>query len=102
MAGCATHRGWNDLHRTITVTPSRSYQVSAWIRTSPNNNDGYFGLRTLGGQVVGEQRFFRQDNYTRVTATVNSGSNTSLVIYAGIWANGDTWAQVDDVTVSAL
>jgi hypothetical protein len=37
-----------------------------------------------------------------VTATANSGSNGQLVIYAGLWPNGgDTWAQVDDVTVTA-
>ena len=92
--------GWNDLHQTIAVTPNRTYTVSAWVRTSANNNDGYVGLRTPGGQVVGEQRFQRNDGYTRITATVNSGSHTSLVVYAGLWANGDTWAQVDDVTVT--
>jgi S-formylglutathione hydrolase FrmB len=92
--------GWNDLHQTITVTANHTYTVSAWLRTSTNNADGYFGLRTQGGQVVGEQRFGRLDNYTKVTATVNSGSNTTLVVYAGLWANGDTWAQVDDVAVT--
>lgn len=94
--------GWNDLHQTIPVQAGRTYTVSAWIRTSANNADGYFGLRTLGGQVVGETRFGRLDGYTRVTATVNSGANTSLVVFAGLWANGDTWAQVDDVSVQAL
>ena len=43
--------------------------------------------------------FTHLDGYTKVMATVNSGSNTSLVLYAGLWANGDTWAQVDDVSV---
>jgi S-formylglutathione hydrolase FrmB len=92
--------GWNDLHQTISVEPNRTYAVSAWIRSSANNNDGYFGLRTLGGQVVGEQRFRRLDAYTQVTASVNTGANTTLVVFAGIWANGDTWARVDDVTVT--
>jgi S-formylglutathione hydrolase FrmB len=92
--------GFNDLHQTIGVTANHTYTVSAWIRTSSNNTDGYVGLRTTGGQVVGETKFTRLDNYTKVTATVNSGSNTSLVVYAGLWANGDTWAQVDDVTVT--
>jgi hypothetical protein len=93
--------GWNDLHQTFTVTPNHTYTISGWIRTSQNNTDGYFGLRTTGGQVVGEQGFGRFDGYTKVTATVNSGSNTTLVIYAGLWPNGgDTWVQVDDVTVT--
>jgi S-formylglutathione hydrolase FrmB len=93
--------GWNDLHQAFTVAPNTTYTVSAWIRTSQNNADGYFGLRTSGGQVVGEQRFTRLDGYTKVTATANSGSNSTLVLYAGLWANGDTWAQVDDVTVAS-
>jgi S-formylglutathione hydrolase FrmB len=94
--------GWNDLHQTIGVTAGRTYTVSAWIRTSSNNADGYLGLRTVGGQVVGETRYARLDGYTKVTATVSSGANTTLVVYAGLWANGDTWAQVDDVTVTAV
>ena len=92
--------GWNDLHQTVGVAANHTYTVSAWIRTSANNANGYTGLRTAGGQVVGEQKFTRLDGYTKVTATVNSGSNTSLVFYVGLWANGDTWAQVDDVTVA--
>jgi S-formylglutathione hydrolase FrmB len=92
--------GWNDIDQTIAVAPNTNYTVTAWIRTSSNNTSGYFGLRTTGGQVVGEQQFGSLGNYTKITQTVNSGSNTSLVVYAGLWANGDTWAQVDDVSVT--
>jgi hypothetical protein len=93
--------GWNDLHQTIAVQANHTYTVSGWVRTSANNNAGYFGLRTTGGTVIGETAYARLDNYTQITKTVNSGNNTSLVIYAGLWPNGgDTWAQLDDVTVS--
>jgi len=92
--------GWNDVHQTITVTANRAYTITAWVRTSANNADGYFGLRTAGGQVLGEQRFGRFDGYTKLTVNVNSGANTSVVIYAGLWANGDTWFQVDDVAAA--
>jgi S-formylglutathione hydrolase FrmB len=94
--------GWNDLHQTLTVTPNRTYRVTGWIRTSANNQDGYFGLRTTAGQVVGETRFTSLGAYTQVTATASSGANTSLVVFAGLWANGDTWIQVDDVSVAAV
>jgi len=92
---------WNDVHQTIAVVPNKIYEVRGWIRTSANNTDGYFGLRTTGGQVVGEHQFAAFGDYTRVTVTVNSGPNTSLVVYAGLWANGDTWLQLDDVSVAA-
>ncbi|HEY3141114.1 MAG TPA: alpha/beta hydrolase-fold protein [Acidimicrobiales bacterium] len=94
--------GWNDLHQTLAVAPNRTYKVTGWIRTSANNQDGYFGLRATSGQVAGETRFAALGSYTQVIATVSSGSNTSLVVFAGMWANGDTWLQVDDVTVVAV
>ena len=94
--------GWNDLHQTLAVAANRTYRVTAWIRTSANNRDGYLGLRTTSGQVLGETRFANLGAYTQVSATVSSGANTSLVLYAGLWANGDTWLQVDDVAITAV
>jgi S-formylglutathione hydrolase FrmB len=91
--------GWNDLHQTVPVAPNRTYVVKGWVRTSGNNTDGYFGLRTPGGTVLGEQKFGSLPGYTQLSATVNSGNNTSLTVYAGFWANGDTWLQLDDVSV---
>ncbi len=94
--------GWNDVHQTVSVAPNRNYELTAWIRTSGNNTDGYVGLRTTGGQVVGERKFASLPGYTKVTFTVNSGASGSLVVYAGLWANGDTWLQLDDVSVVGL
>ena len=70
--------------------------------SSANTSSGYFGLRTPTGQVVAEQRFGRFDAYTQLTVTAPAGSSTSLVAFAGVWANGDTWLQLDDVAVVAL
>jgi S-formylglutathione hydrolase FrmB len=93
--------GWNDVHQTIGVQANHTYTITAWVRTSANNADGYFGLRTLGGQVLGETHFGRLDGYTQLTVTVNTGANTSAVVYGGLWANGDTWLQIDDVSAVA-
>jgi predicted esterase len=91
--------GWNDVHQIFSVVPNRTYTVSGWIRTSDNNTDGYFGVRSVAGDVVGEQKFGRFPGYTKVSVTVSSGSNTNLVVYGGLWANGDTFFQLDDVSV---
>jgi hypothetical protein len=91
--------GWNDLHQTIPVAANHTYTVKGWIRTSANNTAGYFGLRTTGGQVLAEKMFASIPGYTQVSVTVNSGASTSLVVYGGLWANGDTWLQLDDVSV---
>ncbi len=93
--------GWNDLHQTIAVAPNRTYTITAWVRTSANNTAGFFGLRTPGGQVLGERSFGRLDGYTQLSVTVSSGNNTSLVAFAGLWANGDTWLQIDDISASS-
>jgi hypothetical protein len=93
---------WNDLHQLIVVSPHTHYRVTGYLRTSQNNQWGYFGLRTEDGKVVGETQFGELDNYTKLTVTVDSGTNTSLYLYAGFWANGDTWVQLDDVSVTAL
>ncbi|MEY2397356.1 MAG: hypothetical protein QOJ00_530 [Actinomycetota bacterium] len=92
--------GWNDVHQTISVAANRTYTISGWVRTSSNNTDGYFGLRTTGGQVLSETKFGRLDGYTKLSVTVNTGANTSVVVYGGLWANGDTWAQIDDVSAT--
>ncbi|HVX18125.1 MAG TPA: alpha/beta hydrolase-fold protein [Acidimicrobiales bacterium] len=93
--------GWNDIHQTIAVQANHTYTVTAWVRTSANNTDGYFGLRTLGGQVLGETQFANLGDYTKLTVNVNTGANTSVVLYGGLWANGDTWLQIDDVAAVA-
>jgi S-formylglutathione hydrolase FrmB len=95
------HAGWSDLHQTIDVTPNTSYAVTAWVRTAPNA-DGYFGLRTGTGVVVGEQHFNAKTSYTKLSVTVNSGPHRTLEVFAGFWANGDTWLQLDDVSVAPL
>jgi S-formylglutathione hydrolase FrmB len=91
--------GWNDLHQTVPVIAGHTYTVKGWIRTSLNNTDGYFGLRTTAGEVLGEQKFASLGGYTQLSVTVNAGNHTSLDVYAGLWANGDTWLQLDDVSV---
>lgn len=93
--------GWNDLHQTVDVEPNRAYRVSAWIRTSANNANGYFGVRTTSGQVLAERKIGSLAGYTQVSVTVDSGANTGLVVFGGLWANGDTWLQIDDVGVVA-
>jgi len=91
--------GWNALEQWVPVAPNRSYTLTAWIRSSANNRDGYLGVRTSAGEILDEQRVEAFADYTPVSVTVNSGEGTSLGVYAGLWANGDTWLQLDDVSM---
>jgi S-formylglutathione hydrolase FrmB len=92
--------GWNDLHQTVPVAPNKTYTLRGWVRTSGNNTDGYFGVRTPSGQVVAEQKLGSLPGYALLVVTFNSGNNTSLDVFAGLWANGDTWLQLDDVSMA--
>jgi hypothetical protein len=93
--------GWNNLYQTVSVVPNTTYQLTGWIRTAANNTDGYFGARTTGGAVVSEKKFGNLPGYTQLSVAVNSGTQSQLQLYAGLWANnGDTWLQVDDVSLT--
>lgn len=92
--------GWNDLHQIIDVEPNHTYKLTARVRTT--TTDGYFGFRTDAGTVLAEQHIGALPDYTQLSVTVASGNARQLVIYAGFWASGDTWLQLDDVNVYTL
>ncbi len=91
--------GWNDIHQTIAVRPHSTYAIRAWVRTSANNSAGAFGLRAADGTVLGQRTFGALGAYTLLSTTVSSGPHTSLQVFAGTTPSGDTWMQVDDVSV---
>ncbi|WP_202887061.1 DUF4185 domain-containing protein [Cohnella zeiphila] len=89
--------GWNAIKQEVFVEPNTDYTLTGWVRTSSNNNDGYFGARLPnGGAVLNETHFAGLPNYTQLTVAFNSGNHHSVEIYAGMWATGDTWIQADD------
>jgi S-formylglutathione hydrolase FrmB len=95
--------GWNDVDQTVPVTPNTDYTLTGWLRTSANNSAGYFGVRTTSGTVIGEDEFNSLNGYTQVTVNLNTGNNSSIVAYGGLWApNQDAWMQMDDVFLTPL
>ncbi|ACQ79887.1 carbohydrate-binding protein [Beutenbergia cavernae DSM 12333] len=93
--------GWNSLHQTVRVEPNTDYRFSAWLRTSPNNDAGYVGVRGSNFQVISEHNFQAVADWTRYDVAFNSGDRTSVQVFAGIWTNnGDMWLQVDDFSLA--
>ncbi|MFZ5756036.1 MAG: alpha/beta hydrolase [Pseudomonadota bacterium] len=93
--------GWNDIHQTVQVAANTRYTLTGWVRTSANSDNGFFGVRTNGGTVIGERQFTRLDGYTKLTVNVNTGNNTQLVVFGGVWTDhGDIWLQIDDVSLT--
>ncbi|WP_028610183.1 DUF4185 domain-containing protein [Paenibacillus harenae] len=92
--------GWNAIKQRVAVQPNTNYTLKGWVRTSGNNTDGYFGARVPNnGAVLGEASFDSYANYTELTVPFNSGGNNFVELYTGMWANGDTWVQIDDVSL---
>lgn len=92
--------GWNDIDQTVSVAPNTNYTLTGWVRTSGNDSAGYFGVRDLGGNVIGEDEYNSLPGYTQLTVHLNTGNNSYVEVYGGLWAlNQDTWAQVDDVSL---
>ena len=93
--------GWNAIKQRVVVQPHTDYTLKGWIRTSANNTDGYFGVRLPNyGPILNETKFGALANYTELTVQFNSGPNSIVELYAGLWANGDTWLQIDDVSLT--
>jgi hypothetical protein len=93
--------GWRNVWQQVAVTTNTSYQLTGYIRTSANSDNGFFGVRTTGGTVIGEAHFTAIGPWTRYTVTFNSGANTQVVAYAGVWTDhGDIWIQLDDFSLA--
>ncbi len=92
---------WNSIKQTIVVRPNTNYRLTGWVQNSNNiDNRGYFGIRNANGSVNSEYNFAGLPNYTQLTVDFNSGSNTSMTIFAGFWSNGnDVWMRFDDISV---
>lgn len=88
--------GWNAITQSVQVAANTEYKLTAFVKTSQNNNAGYFGVRGSAGNILKETKFERHDNYSLLTVRFNSGSNTEVTVFTGMHANGDTWVQADD------
>jgi hypothetical protein len=93
--------GWNAIKQKVVVQPHTNYTLKGWVRTSSNNNDGYFGARVPNnGPVLSETSYTSLSNYTELTVTFNSGPNAYVELFNGIWATDDMWSQLDDVSLT--
>ncbi|WP_164472769.1 DUF4185 domain-containing protein [Cohnella candidum] len=94
--------GWNGIKQTVQVAPNTDYELTGFLRTSQNNNAGYFGVRAPDGKIMKELNYGRLDDYTKESIRFNSGPNTSVTVFTGFWSNGDTWIQADDYSLLAV
>ncbi|MFC5464654.1 DUF4185 domain-containing protein [Lederbergia graminis] len=93
--------GWNAFKQSVDVEPNTDYKFEGWIRTSPNNVAGFFGVRDSAGGILSELQFGHHAGYEKLTVRFNSGENEQVTIFTGMHAvNGDTWIQADAYSLS--
>lgn len=94
-------QGWNAIRQSLKLTAGDNYVISAFIRTSPNVQDGYFGFRDANQRPVAEKKFGPFPKYTEIKVPFRPERSGTYNIFAGFWApNVDAWIQVDDVRLS--
>jgi hypothetical protein len=92
---------WSAITQTVAVSPNTNYTLTAWIQTSNPFPTGSLGARTTGGTVLAQQSFGTLVNYSQVTTSFNSGSNTTVVVFAGFSDSSEpgAWIHLDDVSL---
>ena len=64
-------------------------------------NLGYFGVRQADGITVQQETSFTAaPGYTQLSVTFNSGSNSTVKVFAGFWGQStDRWLRIDNISL---
>jgi hypothetical protein len=92
---------WSAVTQTVAVQASTNYTLTAWIQTSNPFPGGLIGARTTGGTVIAQKSYPASAGYVQYTVTFNSGSNTTVVVFAGFSDASEpgAWIHLDDVSL---
>jgi hypothetical protein len=91
---------WGALTQTITVTPNTSYTLTGWVENDFAKNTGSFGVRGANGTVLAQTTFGTASTYMPLTVKFNSGSNSSVTVFAGFTGQKKTYMmRIDDVSL---
>jgi hypothetical protein len=92
--------GWNGIRQQVRLKPNSNYILEAYVRTSGNVTDGYFGVRDTQQKVWSELKFGTLPQYTKLTLQFRTGNASTYNIFTGLWALGqDSWVQVDNYSL---
>ena len=92
--------GWNGIRQQVRLKPNSNYILEAYVRTSANVTDGYFGVRDTQQKVWSELKFGSLPQYTKLTLQFRTGNASTYNIFTGLWALGqDSWVQVDNYSL---
>jgi hypothetical protein len=99
-AWARNNTGWNAIRQPVHLSAGVLYTVHAFIRSSDNVRDGYFGFRDAGQHPVSETKFGPLSGYRELRVQFRPSRTDLYNVFAGLWApTQDAWIQVDDVRI---
>ncbi len=87
----------------VNVQPDTNYSLTCEARSSlPTvTSSVHFGVRDTSGNVVIDKEYLLyHDNMTPMSLHINSGNNSSLVVFCGSWANQSVTFRFDNFSLS--
>jgi hypothetical protein len=99
-AWARNNTGWNAIRQPVRLSAGVTYTLKAFVRTSGNVGDGYFGFRDASQHPVSEIKFGPVTGYRELRVQFRPTRTGSYNVFTGFWApNQDAWIQVDNVRV---
>jgi hypothetical protein len=99
-AWARNNTGWNAIRQPVRLFAGQRYTLRAFIRSSGNVRDGYFGFRDSSQRPVSEIRFGPLSTYQELRVLYKPRVTGLYNIFSGFWApNQDSWIQVDNVRI---
>jgi hypothetical protein len=101
-AWARNNTGWNAIRQRVFLAAGVPYTLKAFVRTSGNVGDGYFGFRDASQHPVSEIKFGPLAGYKELSVQFRPARADSYYVFTGFWApNQDAWIQVDFVRVES-
>lgn len=92
--------GWNAVRGRVQLAAGRTYHARAFLRTTGNVRDGYFGFRDNAQRPVSEVKYGPLHGYRELRVSFRPTASGYYYVFAGFWAPGqDAWVRVDDFRV---
>jgi opacity protein-like surface antigen len=90
--------GWNAIRARVQLTAGRTYTLRAFVRTTGNVRDGYFGFRDAAQRPVREIKYGPLNGYRELRVAFRPTATGPYYVFGGVWAPGqDASVRVDDV-----
>ena len=97
-----SNTSWNAIVQVVPVQPNTNYTLTGWIMNNFGQNVGYLGAYASNGSTILQQTSYDAlPFYTNQIVDFNSGSNSTIEIFAGFTGQGsDYWMRLDDVSLA--